>query len=120
MPVGDSSAAHLMASPNPVPALNRFGRTTISWNTGDGSDGRIYLSQGGTYDDSLPQDDEEAINRLEAIRSRGAQYLVLPKTAFWWPEKYPRFREHLETKYLAMATDKTCCIIFDLRQPAAL
>ena len=102
-----------------MPAPNRFGRTTISWNTGDGSDGRIYLSQGGTYDNSLPQDNEEAISRLEAIRSRGAQYLVLPKTAFWWLEKYPGFREHLETRYIPIVSDKSYCIIFDLRQPAA-
>ena len=118
-PPAPEHSTRLTASPNPVPAPNRFGRTTISWNTGDGSDGRIYLSQGGTYDNSLPQDNEEAISRLEAIRSRGAQYLVLPKTAFWWLEKYPGFREHLETRYIPIVSDKSYCIISDLRQPAA-
>ena len=111
-PVG---SAQLMAWPNPVAAPERFGRTTISWNTNDGSEGRIYLSQGGDYDDSLPQHNEEAISRLEAIRTLGAQYLILPKTAFWWLEKYPRFREQLETKYITVLTDKNCCLIFDLR-----
>ena len=79
--------AYLIAVPNPVPAPNRFGRTTITWNTGDGSEGRIYVSEGGAYDSSRPRDSEEAIDRLEAIRARGAQYLLLPATAFWWLDR---------------------------------
>ena len=82
-----SGRACLIAVPNPVPAPNRFGRTTIAWNTGDGSEGRIYLSQGGAHDSSCPLDSDDAINRLEAIRTRGAQYLLLPATAFWWLDR---------------------------------
>jgi hypothetical protein len=107
-----------------VPAPNRFGRTTISWNTGDGSDGRIYLSLGGTYDNSVPPDSNEAISRLEAIRRKGAQYLILPATAFWWLKKYRSFREHLEARYAPIVKDRSCCLIFDLasrqaREPVA-
>jgi len=79
--------AYLIAFPNPVPAPNRFGRTTISWNTGDGSVGRIYLSQGGAYESSCPRDSDDAISRLETIRTQGAQYLLLPATAFWWLDR---------------------------------
>ena len=113
-PLGTHSA-YLTAWPNPVPALNRFGRTTISWNTGDGSNGRIYLSQGGTFDESLPQDGTEAISCLEAIRGKGAQYLILPATSFWWLEKYRSFAEYLKVEYRAIVTDNNCCIIFDLK-----
>jgi Glycosyl transferase family 2 len=115
-----SSTPHLIASPNPVPAPNRFGRTTISWNTGDGSEGRIYVSQGGTYDGSLPTDSKEAIGRLETVRSRGAQYFILPATAFWWLEKYRSFRHYLESKYPATVRDHNCCIIFDLQHIGTL
>lgn len=38
------SAALLGATPNPVPDGVGAGATTISWSTGDGSPGRIYVS----------------------------------------------------------------------------
>jgi glycosyltransferase involved in cell wall biosynthesis len=115
-----SDQAYLIAIPNPVPAPNRFGRTTITWNTGDGSEGKVYLSHGGQHDSRLPQDDEEAITRLEAIRARGAEYLVLPATAFWWLDHYQKFREHLEVRYPIIARDENTCVIFNLRQSSAL
>jgi hypothetical protein len=119
IPVHRLSTAHLSASPNPVPAPNRFGRTTISWNTGDGSEGRIYLSQGGTYDNSLPKDSKEAISRLEAIRVRGAHYLLLPATALWWLDHYQAFAEYLDARYPTVARDKSCCVVFDLHPTRA-
>jgi len=56
----------------------------LSWHgpTGDGSEGWIYLSQGRAYDSSSLRDSDDAINRLESIRARGAQYLLFPTTAF--------------------------------------
>lgn len=114
MPDVPLSTPHLIASPNPVPAPNRFGRTTISWNTGDGSEGRIYLSQGGTYDSSLPTDSKEAISRLEAIQAQGAQYLIVPASAFWWLDRYQIFRAYLESRCPILVRDNNCCVIFDL------
>jgi glycosyltransferase involved in cell wall biosynthesis len=115
-----SGQAYLMAVPNPVPAPNRFGQTTITWNTGDGSEARIYLSQGGAHDSSCPQDSNDAINHLEAIRARGAQYLLLPATAFWWLDQFQEFRGHIEARYPAIVQDESTCIIFDLRESPAL
>jgi len=111
-----SGQAYLIAIPNPVPAPNRFGRTAITWNTGDGSQGRIYVSEGGKHNDRPPKDSDEAIRHLEAIRSRGAEYLLLPATAFWWLDQFQKFRQYLETRYLAIVRDKKTCIIFDLRE----
>ncbi len=38
----------ISAAPNPVPAgREKFGKTTISWNTGDGSIGEVYVSVNG-------------------------------------------------------------------------
>ena len=111
---------YVMARPNPVPAPNRFGRTTISWNTGDGSVGRIYLSQGGAYENLSLRDSNDAISRLEAIRTQGAQYLLLPATAFWWLDRYQEFREHLEAHYPVVVRDEDTCVIFNLRWSSAL
>jgi hypothetical protein len=95
------------------------GRTTVTWNTGDGSEGQLYVSTGGEYDNRPPENSEEAIDRLEAIRALGAQYLLLPATAFWWLDRYIEFREHLEARYPAVVRDENSCIIFDLREPSA-
>ena len=105
---------YLVAAPNPVPAPNRFGRTTITWNTGDGTEGRVYLSEGGAYESCDPRDSDEAISHLEAIRARGAEYLLLPATAFWWLDRYQRFREYLEARCPVIVRDKNICFIFDL------
>ena len=110
----------LMATPNPVVVPNQYaGRTTISWNTGDGSEGRLYVSEGGEYDSRRPQDSDEAISCLETIRAQGAQYLLLPATAFWWLNDYQKFRKHVEARYPVVVRDDETCIIFDLREPSA-
>ena len=37
----------LSAFPNPVPAGNELGKTTVSWDTTDGSIGKVYVSING-------------------------------------------------------------------------
>ena len=37
----------IKATPNPVPAGTGMGTTTISWTTGDGSEGQVYVSSDG-------------------------------------------------------------------------
>ena len=39
--------ASFVASPNPVPLGAGMGSTTISWTTGDGQEGRVYVSVDG-------------------------------------------------------------------------
>jgi hypothetical protein len=52
-PIGAASSAaaagpQISASPNPVPAgPEKFGTTTITWDTGDGSIGEVYVSVNG-------------------------------------------------------------------------
>lgn len=43
----EASTATITASPNPVPVGVGPGTTTITWNTGDGSAGTVYLSKDG-------------------------------------------------------------------------
>ena len=40
-------AATITASPNPVPISEGPGTTTITWNTGDGTTGQVYVSEDG-------------------------------------------------------------------------
>jgi hypothetical protein len=42
-----ASAATITASPNPVPAGEGLGTTNVTWNTGDGSEGQVYVSVDG-------------------------------------------------------------------------
>jgi len=41
-----ASAATITASPNPVTAGEGAGTTTITWDTGDGTAGQVYVSVG--------------------------------------------------------------------------
>jgi hypothetical protein len=42
-----SGGALISAAPNPVPAANETGITTIRWDTGNGSEGQVYVSDNG-------------------------------------------------------------------------
>jgi hypothetical protein len=46
-----AGGAQISADPNPVPAgSEKFGKTTIIWDTGDGSIGEVYVSVNGAPD----------------------------------------------------------------------
>jgi GT2 family glycosyltransferase len=66
----------------------------------------------GRYLGHHPRDSEEAIARLEDMRDGGAEYLVLPSTAYWWLEHYRDFAEHLRRHY--PVTDRGVCSIYRL------
>jgi GT2 family glycosyltransferase len=61
-----------------------------------------------------PADSEEAIGHLEALRARGAGYLVVPPTYRWWLDHYDGLREHLESRYRAVAVDERAGAIYAL------
>jgi hypothetical protein len=68
----------------------------------------------GAYAGHHPADDADAIARLEAVRSDGAGYLVLPATAYWWLDHYTGFRRHLDARYRRIADRATTAIVFSL------
>lgn len=72
-------------------------------------------SESGEYAGSYPADSAEAIAHLESLRAQGAEFLVFPKTAFWWLDYYAEFRQHLESRYRVTARGNDSCVIFDLR-----
>jgi hypothetical protein len=58
----------------------------------------------------------EAVEHLEEMRLRGAEYLVIPSSAFWWLDFYTAFREHLERSAERIWGDGLC-VVFAL-EPA--
>jgi len=69
----------------------------------------------GNYAGHNPADSDAAIAQLEALRSKGAQFIIIPATAGWWLEFYDDFRRHLEKNYNVLVCRPETCIIFDLR-----
>lgn len=67
----------------------------------------------GTYAGHHPADSAAAIAHLEALRGTGAEYLLLPRTAFWWLDHYTEFRNHLDQHYDRVRSDESC-ILFRL------
>jgi hypothetical protein len=69
----------------------------------------------GAYSGCYPADGSEAVAHLEAVRTAGAAFLLLPTTAMWWLERYEPFREHLRGRYRVAFDEPGVCTIFDLR-----
>ena len=64
----------------------------------------------GVYSGSHPADGDEAAAQLEAARARGAAYLLLPSTAFWWLDHYEGLRRHLEERGRLVLRDADCAV----------
>jgi glycosyltransferase involved in cell wall biosynthesis len=107
----------LKAIPNPVHAGDEPGVTNITWSTGDGSEGQVYVSSTGVYPGHDPVNSDEAWDNLGSAKRKGAEYLIMPAQSFWWLDDYQEFRKRVEARYPAVVRDDETCIIFDLRQP---
>ena len=88
----------------------------------DGKNGLLHLQgratwplpkdKDGIYTGPYPENDGEAIAQVERARSEGAQFLLIPRTAFWWLDYYEGFRRHLAGSYrVAFRDEQTCMII---------
>jgi 2-polyprenyl-3-methyl-5-hydroxy-6-metoxy-1,4-benzoquinol methylase len=73
----------------------------------------------GVYAGHYPADSAAAIAHLEALRDKGADYLLFPSTALWWFAHYAEFRQHLESRYRVVARQEDVGVLFALRQPPA-
>lgn len=87
--------------------VNLYGRN--GWHFPQTRDGR--------YAGFHPPNAKAAIAQLEALRLKGADYLLLPATGEWWLEYYGAFREHLRRTYERLAHIDGTCTIYDLRNP---
>jgi SAM-dependent methyltransferase len=74
-------------------------------------------TQTGAFTGAYPVDGPDLIAHLEALRARGAQYIVFPATALWWLDHYSDFRRHLAQRYRLAAREQDTCWIFALHFP---
>jgi 2-polyprenyl-3-methyl-5-hydroxy-6-metoxy-1,4-benzoquinol methylase len=72
---------------------------------------------GGVYAGFHPSDSADATARLAALRARGARYLLIPATAFWWLDHYADFTRHLDATGRRVQADEHC-VIYQLDAPA--
>jgi glycosyltransferase involved in cell wall biosynthesis/GT2 family glycosyltransferase len=70
--------------------------------------------EAGQYTGYYPATSADAIAMLERVRSKGAQYFLLPKTAMWWLDHYGAFAEHVRTRFQVVADDPASCLIVKL------
>jgi GT2 family glycosyltransferase len=68
---------------------------------------------GGVYAGYYPADSGGAIEQLEELRARGAEFLLFPGPAFWWFDFYGGFRDHLDSRYHRVCQSQDC-VIYDL------
>ena len=100
------------------------GATVLVVSKGDGSLLDLPGRQGwhfpqtdrGAYAGHHPTDSDEAIAHLEALRAKGADYLLFPNTAFWWLAHYKEFKQHLESHYRVVRRQNQISLTFALRE----
>jgi hypothetical protein len=64
----------------------------------------------GLYAGHNPANSWEAVGQLEALKSKGGEYLLFPQTAFWWLDYYSELRSHLDARYRKIWSDPDCVI----------
>jgi O-antigen biosynthesis protein len=70
----------------------------------------------GDYAGHYPAESGEAIAHLEALRDRGARFLVIPSSASWWLEHYGDLARHLDASYQRIWKSADCQI-YELAGP---
>jgi len=68
----------------------------------------------GVYAGHHPADSAAAIAHVEEVRKRGAEYLLIPRTGFWWLEHYTEFRDYLEYRCRRVWRDERTCVLYAL------
>jgi hypothetical protein len=66
----------------------------------------------GTYSGHHPHDSRTAIEQLEGLRRKGADYLLVPETATWWLDHYAEFASHLKSHYTELTGVGEQCRLF--------
>ena len=80
---------------------------------------RAWHFPGAVADSALAytiDDTVRLLEQLEALRQAGAQYLLLPASAWSWSARYPKLNRWIETLYHPIVRDDGVCNIYDLRR----
>ena len=70
--------------------------------------------QDGQYANIYPAEAAGAVAQLQSLRKKGADYLLIPKPAFWWLSYYAGFRDYLERECRLAVKDEETCVIYHL------
>jgi hypothetical protein len=73
-------------------------------------------NEDGVYAGYHPKDSAQAIDHLEELREKGAEFLLFPGTALWWLVCYEEFGQHLDFHYSRIWSDDTC-VVYRLSKP---
>ncbi len=79
--------------------------------------GHFPQAAGGVYAGHHPADSAYAIAHLETLKAKGAEFLVVPASSFWWLDYYADFEQHLRTTYRMLVYQEGVCLIYAL-EPA--
>jgi len=60
-------------------------------------------------------DGARAIAQIEARRTTGAEYILIPRTSQWWLERHSALRTYLQTRFSLVTRQENVCSIYDLR-----
>ena len=71
----------------------------------------------GEYTGHHPADGDDAVRQLEALRDRGAQYLLFPRTTTWWFEHFEALGTHLEQHATELESSDDCRVFELLAGP---
>jgi GT2 family glycosyltransferase len=71
-------------------------------------------AEDGAWAGHHPADSAEAVEHLESLRGRGAEFLVIPPTYLWWLRHYDGLRRHLEAEYEPVVSDDRAGAIYRL------
>lgn len=72
----------------------------------------------GEYVGFHPASSADAIAHLEQLRARGAEYLLIPSSAFWWLNYYGELTQYLQRAYRVVVRQEETCLIFALAEKA--
>jgi hypothetical protein len=64
----------------------------------------------GQYAGYYPADSNDAIQQLEALKKKGARYLLFPQTSYWWLDYYADLQSHLQRRYRRIWSNPDCII----------
>jgi hypothetical protein len=104
---------HVGAHVAPSLVISRGDQTLLD---ATGPHGRHFpQNDDGVYAGYHPASSAQAIRHLEALRAKGAGFLVIPATAAWWLDYYGEFRRHLDTRYRVVFAAPDQCAIYDVR-----
>jgi GT2 family glycosyltransferase len=85
----------------------------------DGEGWHFPRAADGAYAGHHPATSDEAIERLNDARDRGADYLLIPQTMRWWMDFYREFADFLQSRCRVVA-DTEAFLLFALHERAGV